>query len=96
VARESNRQETAWQAQRRSPTVRACFDQAQHGDPQRKKITLVAVDDENAEGEDKMFYGVCQDSYWAPKNLIPVAVAREAVRYSVEHQRRGPALRWQQ
>jgi transposase len=35
--------EAAWQAQRRSPTVRAYFDRAQRGDPQRKKIALVAT-----------------------------------------------------
>jgi hypothetical protein len=42
-----------------------------------------------------MFYGAGDDSYWAPKNLIPLAAARDAVRYFVEHQRRSPALRWQ-
>lgn len=35
--------EAAWQAQRRSPTVRAFFEHAQRGDPQRKKIALVAT-----------------------------------------------------
>jgi transposase len=35
--------EAAWQAQRRSPTVRAYFENAQRGDPQRKKIALVAT-----------------------------------------------------
>jgi transposase len=35
--------EAAWQARRRSPTVRAFFDRMQHGDPQRKKIALVAT-----------------------------------------------------
>ena len=35
--------EAAWQARRRSPTVRAYFDRVQHGDPQRKKIALVAT-----------------------------------------------------
>jgi transposase len=35
--------EAAWQAQRRSPTVRAYFERVQHGDPQRKKIALVAT-----------------------------------------------------
>ena len=35
--------EAAWQAQRRSPTVRAFFERAQHGDPQRQKIALVAT-----------------------------------------------------
>jgi transposase len=35
--------EAAWQAQRRSPTVRAHFERVQRGDPQRKKIALVAT-----------------------------------------------------
>jgi transposase len=35
--------EAAWQAQRRSPTVRAYFERAQRGDPKRKKIALVAT-----------------------------------------------------
>lgn len=35
--------EAAWQARRRSPTVRAFFDRTQRDDPQRKKIALVAT-----------------------------------------------------
>src|SRR5689334_4649464 len=35
--------EASWQAIRRSPTVRAHFARIQHGDPQRKKIALVAT-----------------------------------------------------
>ena len=35
--------EAAWQAHRRSPTVRAYFERAQRDDPQRKKIALVAT-----------------------------------------------------
>ncbi len=35
--------EAAWQATRRSPTVRAYFERVQRGDPQRKKIALVAT-----------------------------------------------------
>jgi transposase len=35
--------EAAWQAQRRSPTVQAYFARVQRGDPQRKKIALVAT-----------------------------------------------------
>jgi transposase len=35
--------EAAWQAQRRSATVHAYFERAQRGDPQRKKIALVAT-----------------------------------------------------
>ena len=35
--------EAAWQAQRRSPTIRAYFERAQRDDPQRKKIALVAT-----------------------------------------------------
>jgi transposase len=34
--------EATWQALRRSPTVRAYFERVQRGDPQRKKIALVA------------------------------------------------------
>jgi transposase len=35
--------EAAWQAQRRSATVRAFFEHVQRDDPQRKKIALVAT-----------------------------------------------------
>jgi transposase len=35
--------EATWQAVRRSPTVRAFFERAQRGDPQRKKIAVVAT-----------------------------------------------------
>jgi transposase len=35
--------EAAWQALRRSPTVRAYFDRVRRGDPQRTKIALVAT-----------------------------------------------------
>jgi transposase len=35
--------EASWQAIRRSPTVRAYFERARRGDPQRKKIALVAT-----------------------------------------------------
>ena len=35
--------EAAWQARRRSPTVREYFERAQRDDPQRKKIALVAT-----------------------------------------------------
>jgi transposase len=35
--------DAAWQAQRRSPTVRAYFERVQRGDPQRRKIALVAT-----------------------------------------------------
>ncbi len=35
--------EAAWQARRRSRKVLAYFERAQHGDPQRKKIALVAT-----------------------------------------------------
>jgi transposase len=35
--------EAAWQAVRRSPTVRAYFERTQRGDPQRKKIAVVAT-----------------------------------------------------
>src|SRR5499427_3931307 len=35
--------EATWQARRRSPTVRAFFERTQRGDPQRKKIAVVAT-----------------------------------------------------
>ena len=35
--------EAAWQARRRSPTVRAFFERTQRDDPQRKHIALVAT-----------------------------------------------------
>ena len=35
--------EATWQALRRSPTVRAYFERVPRGDPQRKKIALVAT-----------------------------------------------------
>jgi transposase len=35
--------EAAWQARRRSPTVRAYFERVRGGDPQRQKIALVAT-----------------------------------------------------
>jgi transposase len=35
--------EAAWQALRRSPTVRAYFDRVRRDDPQRTKIALVAT-----------------------------------------------------
>jgi transposase len=35
--------EAAWQARRRSPAVRSYFERVQRGDPQRKKIALVAT-----------------------------------------------------
>ncbi len=47
---------------------------------------------EQTGGEARMFYGAGQDSYWYPKNLIPLAVARSAVRYFIEHQRRSPLV----
>jgi hypothetical protein len=54
----------------------------------------VAVGDQT-EGETLMFYGAGQDSYWPPKNMIPLDAARSAARYFVEHQKRSPSLRWQ-
>ena len=35
--------EATWLALRRSPTVRAYFERVRRGDPQRKKIALVAT-----------------------------------------------------
>jgi hypothetical protein len=54
-----------------------------------------AVGDATASGESHMYYGSGQDSYWAPKNLLPPPVVRAALRYFLEHQRRPPELRWQ-
>jgi hypothetical protein len=54
----------------------------------------VAVGDQT-EGETRMFYGAGQDSYWPPKNMIPLDAARSAARYFIEHQKRSPSLRWQ-
>jgi len=49
-----------------------------------------------SEGTDKMFYGdFNHDTYWCPCHLIPIAVARDAVRYFVEHQGPSPALEWE-
>jgi len=50
---------------------------------------------EQTEGETRMFCGAGEDSYWHPKNLIPLETARCAVRYFIEHQRRTPSVRWQ-
>lgn len=35
--------EAAWQAVRRSPTVRVYFERIRRDDPQRKKIALIAT-----------------------------------------------------
>jgi transposase len=35
--------EAAWQGIRRSPQIRSFFERVRHGDPQRKKIALVAT-----------------------------------------------------
>jgi hypothetical protein len=50
--------------------------------------------DQKAEEPKEMFYGAGQDSYWAPRNLIPLAVARDAIRYFIEHRRPSTALEW--
>ncbi len=49
----------------------------------------------DTEGESRMFYGAGQDSYWDPRSLIPLEMARSAARYFIEHQRRSPLVRWQ-
>jgi hypothetical protein len=54
----------------------------------------LAVGEQTA-GETRTFYGAGQDSYWHPKNLIPLEVARSAVRYFIQHQQRDPSVRWQ-
>ena len=50
---------------------------------------------EKTEGETRAFYGAGQDSYWCPKNLIPIEDARPAVRYFIEHQQPSPLVRWE-
>ena len=55
----------------------------------------IAVGDEKAKGECWMFHGAGQNSYWVPKNMIPLPAARHAVRHFVENQQRSRALRWQ-
>jgi Immunity protein Imm1 len=54
-----------------------------------------AVSDAKAQGLSKMFYGDAQDTYWAPKHLIPMFVVREAIRYFVEHRQLSPSLTWE-
>ena len=54
-----------------------------------------ALSDEKAEDPKKIFYGVCDDCYWGPRHLIPVGIAREAVRYFVEHHERHPNIQWE-
>jgi hypothetical protein len=50
---------------------------------------------EQTEGDPRVFYGAGQDSYWHPKNLVPMKAARSAVRFFIEQQQRSPDLRWQ-
>ncbi len=54
-----------------------------------------ALGDSDAEEPKEMFCGPNQDTYWAPRNLIPLAVARDAIRYFMEHQRPSPTLEWE-
>ena len=54
----------------------------------------LAVGDRTGD-ETRRFYGAGQDSYWHAKNLIPLASARAALRYFIEHQERIPSVRWQ-
>ena len=46
-------------------------------------------------GEARMFYGSGQDSYWAPRNLIAMEAAREAVRHYAVHQERLASIPWE-
>jgi hypothetical protein len=55
----------------------------------------LAVGNGDARGEAVMFYGPYQDSYWRPKNLIPLADARAGVRYFLEHQKGISSVRWE-
>lgn len=55
----------------------------------------LAVGEELTEGKTQTFFGAGQDSFWQPKNLIPLKTAREAVRFFIEYQMRSPAVHWQ-
>ncbi len=55
----------------------------------------VGSQEDSESDSDVMFYGAGGDSYWRPKNLIPLESARSAARYFIEHQARSPLLRWQ-
>jgi Immunity protein Imm1 len=46
------------------------------------------------DGKKKEFYGFNQDTYWPTIYLIPIDIAREAVRYFVNHQERHPQSKW--
>ena len=62
--------------------------------PPRDGECYVAVGDLTA-GEARAFYGAGQDSYWAPKHLVPAAAARDAVRHFILCQARSKLLRWE-
>lgn len=64
-------------------------------DPNDNDEWYTAIGDLTAEGDSKRFYGVGDDSFWAPKHLVPAAVARGAVRHFAEHQERIPTLQWE-
>jgi hypothetical protein len=53
----------------------------------------LAVGDQH-DGMTRRFFGAGQDSYWEPKNLIPLNTARSAVRYFIAHQRGISNVRW--
>ena len=65
--------EASWQAIRRSPTVRAHFDRIQHGDPQRKKIALVATGHYLVRA---MWAMLKRGTRWQEKQPIPTTPAR--------------------
>jgi hypothetical protein len=50
---------------------------------------------EETKGKTRTFCGAGQESYWDPKNLIPLETVRSAVRYFIEKQERSPFVRWQ-
>jgi hypothetical protein len=58
-------------------------------------VWYYALSDEKAEDPKKMFYGVGDDCYWGPRHLIPISIARDAVRYFVERHERHPNLQWE-
>ena len=59
--------EAAWQARRRSPTVRAYFDRIQQDDPHRKKIAVVATSHYLVRA---MWAMLKNGTYWQEKQAI--------------------------
>ena len=75
--------EAAWQACRRSPTVGAYFERAMHGDPQRKKIAIVAT----AHYLVRVMWAMLKrGEFWEENRSQPKSTAARA------HQRQGDSL----